>query len=317
MNGSPELFAALAKFQRHATNVHKKEKAVVPTKSGGSFTYSYADIAGVIESIREPLAACGLCYTQMLTHIDGRPALMTALAHESGANIGETVPFSGDLSDPQKFGGIVTYYRRYALLSILGLATDDDDAQSASPPQPSGHAQRAYQAQRESHQSTTSARPEPSQRAEGEMDWSDLWAKVLRPKGIMSAQRLTELIGGYESLSAAQVSAKVNALGDIPKWTPPSDIGDGFEVVEMNPPRSPSRPQYPASDKQISFIKSLLTKKGMDDKAWPGWAAYALDVDDAPDVDNLSSKQASAVIEQLKEMPDNPGLAAALEASGR
>jgi hypothetical protein len=312
MNGSPELFAALARFQSQMQNIHKDK-----TANTGKFGYRYADIAGVIESIREPLAACGLCYMQVLDEVDGKPALHTILAHESGGYVSGKLPFSGDLSDPQKFGGITTYYRRYALLGILGLATDDDDAQGVSHSPASARPATQAPTPRASPQFGTAPRPEPAQRVEGEMDWSDLWAKVLRPKGIMSAQRLTELIGGYESLSAAQVSAKVNALGDIPKWTPPSDIGDGFEVVEMNPPRSPSRPQYPASDKQISFIKSLLTKKGMDDKAWPGWAAYALDVDDAPDVDNLSSKQASAVIEQLKEMPDNPGLAAALEASGR
>ena len=35
------------------------------------------------------------------------------------------------LSDPQAFGSSITYARRYALLSILGLVTEDDDGQSA------------------------------------------------------------------------------------------------------------------------------------------------------------------------------------------
>jgi hypothetical protein len=301
MNGSPELFAALARFQSQMQNIHKDK-----TANTGKFGYRYADIAGVIESIREPLALQGLCYSQMLTHVDGRPALYTMLAHESGGVIAGIVPFSGDLSDPQKFGGIVTYYRRYALLGILGLATDDDDAQSISHSPASARPAVQNPTPRQSPQFSTAPRPEPSQRVEGEMDWSDLWAKVLRPKGIKSAEQLTALIGDYSPLSAAQVAARVDALGPRPEERLP----DEYEV-------SRPRPQYPASDKQISFIKSLLTKKGMDAKAWPGWAAYALDVDDAPDVDNLSVKQATAVIDQLKEMPDNPGLAAALEASGR
>jgi hypothetical protein len=255
----------------------------------------------VIESIREPLAACGLCYMQVLDEVDGKPALHTILAHEAGGHVSGKLPFSGDLSDPQKFGGITTYYRRYALLGILGLATDDDDAQSISHSPASARPAVQNPTPRQSPQFSTAPRPEPSQRVEGEMDWSDLWAKVLRPKGIMSAERLTELIGDYQSATPNEVAAKVNALNDIPK-RPQDDL---------------PRTQYPASDKQISFIKSLLAKKGMDAKAWPGWAAYALDVDDAPDVDNLSVKQATAVIDQLKEMPDNPGLAAALEASGR
>jgi hypothetical protein len=301
MNGSPELFAALARFQSQMQNIHKDK-----TANTGKFGYRYADIAGVIESIREPLAACGLCYMQVLDEVDGKPALHTILAHEAGGHVSGKLPFSGDLSDPQKFGGITTYYRRYALLGILGLATDDDDAQGVSHSPASARPATQAPTPRASPQFGAAPRPEPSQRVEAEMDWSDLWAKVLRPKGIKSAEQLTALIGDYSPLSAAQVAARVDALGPRPEERLP----DEYEV-------SRPRPQYPASDKQISFIKSLLTKKGMDAKAWPGWAAYALDVDDAPDVDNLSVKQATAVIDQLKEMPDNPGLAAALEASGR
>ncbi len=128
------LFKALCAFQKTMQNVAKTERAQVQSAKG-SFSYTYADIAGVIEAIREPLAAHGLCHLQLVTNIDGQPALTTILGHESGASVEATVPLRGDnLNDPQKFGGIVTYYRRYALLGILGLATEDDDGQLASQP---------------------------------------------------------------------------------------------------------------------------------------------------------------------------------------
>ena len=36
------------------------------------------------------------------------------------------------LSDPQKMGSMITYYRRYTLQSLLGLQAEDDDANAAS-----------------------------------------------------------------------------------------------------------------------------------------------------------------------------------------
>jgi hypothetical protein len=43
---------------------------------------------------------------------------------------------SKDPSDPQKMGGAITYYRRYSLLALLGLAPEDDDGNAASKPAP-------------------------------------------------------------------------------------------------------------------------------------------------------------------------------------
>ena len=38
----------------------------------------------------------------------------------------------GDISDPQKLGGAITYYRAYTLQSLLGLQAEDDDGNTAS-----------------------------------------------------------------------------------------------------------------------------------------------------------------------------------------
>lgn len=37
-----------------------------------------------------------------------------------------------EISDPQKLGSCITYYRRYTLSSLLGLQAEDDDANAAS-----------------------------------------------------------------------------------------------------------------------------------------------------------------------------------------
>jgi hypothetical protein len=50
---------------------------------------------------------------------------------ESEESIMSSIPL-GDISDPQKLGGAITYYRRYTLQSLLGLQAEDDDGNTAS-----------------------------------------------------------------------------------------------------------------------------------------------------------------------------------------
>jgi hypothetical protein len=222
MNGSPELFAALARFQSQMQNIHKDK-----TANTGKFGYRYADIAGVIESIREPLAACGLCYMQVLDEVDGKPALHTILAHESGGYVSGKLPFSGDLSDPQKFGGITTYYRRYALLGILGLATDDDDAQGVSHSPASARPATQAPTPRESPQFGTAPRPEPSQRVEGNAATEkqiDAIRKMLPRKGMdekayegWSMYTLNvDTVIPVPNLTRQQASTVIEALMEMP-----------------------------------------------------------------------------------------------------
>ncbi len=43
------------------------------------------------------------------------------------------------IPDPQKIGAAITYYRRYSLISLLGLQAEDDDGNSAIPKRPSAN----------------------------------------------------------------------------------------------------------------------------------------------------------------------------------
>lgn len=63
----------------------------------------------------------------------GGASLITKIIHESGEFIeGKiTVPCQ-KMNDPQAFGAAMTYGRRYSILSMLGIVTEDDDAQSAT-----------------------------------------------------------------------------------------------------------------------------------------------------------------------------------------
>lgn len=116
------LFKSLAAFQQEVPVIHKGTQG---------FGYSYADLPAIFEKINPILAKHGLGFTQLLQSKDGLSYLVTLVFHiESGENIESQiilpqVTLKG-MNDYQSFGSGVTYFRRYALSSALGLVTDKD-----------------------------------------------------------------------------------------------------------------------------------------------------------------------------------------------
>jgi hypothetical protein len=100
------------------------------TKDGDNpfFSSRYATLNAVIDTVRPLLNKNNLVVTQF----PDDEGLTTILAHTSGQHITAYAKLA-NISDPQKQGSSITYMRRYALSSILGLTTeDDDDAQAAT-----------------------------------------------------------------------------------------------------------------------------------------------------------------------------------------
>lgn len=116
-----ELAKALHAFQKDAPPIHLDAK-------NPHFGSKFASLAGVIAAVRPVLNEHGLVYSQFPTNLNGAPALRTALMHaESGEEIADVMPLILPKSDPQGYGSALTYARRYALLSVLGLVGDEDD----------------------------------------------------------------------------------------------------------------------------------------------------------------------------------------------
>jgi hypothetical protein len=120
-----KLSASLTKFQSEMQSV--KKGSVNPF-----YKSTYADLASIIEAIREPLATNGLAFSQFPS---GQNGLTTILMHESGEYIEETMICTPVDSKPQSLGSAITYARRYALGAVLGISTEeDDDGNQASTP---------------------------------------------------------------------------------------------------------------------------------------------------------------------------------------
>ena len=121
------LVGALAQM----TGVTKGRKA-----DAGKYSYAYANLEDVVALSRPILAEHGLTAVQALHHDDDRLAITTTIVHESGEAVafGPVAFHAG--RDAQEAGSAITYFRRYALLSALGLAAEDDDGAAASRPAP-------------------------------------------------------------------------------------------------------------------------------------------------------------------------------------
>jgi len=124
-----EIAAALAKAQGVMRAPGKNKTANVPLKDGRSYSYNYADLADVIDAIREPFAANGLSHIQIpvLTPVDGSAGVITRIMHTSGQWVESTLMLPVNDGKPQTLGSAITYARRYALAPMAGIASEDDE----------------------------------------------------------------------------------------------------------------------------------------------------------------------------------------------
>ena len=104
------------------------------------FKSSYADLTSVIKVIKQPFANHGLSFVQLPVTSDGGKGVgvSTMLMHNSGQWIQSEYLLPMDKITPQGAGSAITYARRYALQSLVGIPAVDDDSEMAmyrnSPP---------------------------------------------------------------------------------------------------------------------------------------------------------------------------------------
>jgi hypothetical protein len=127
MTAADGIAAALARAQARFTTITKDR-----TANAGKYGYSYADIADVLASVRPVLAAEGIAIVQPVEVTDNGMVLVTRLLCGSEAIESRmALPIEGEA--PQQVGSLMTYYRRYALCALVGVApeNEDDDGQAA------------------------------------------------------------------------------------------------------------------------------------------------------------------------------------------
>lgn len=138
------LAEALVAFQAEAPRFNKNKVAKVQTKTGGSYTYKYADLGDILPVVGPLLAKHGLSWSSRPGRgEDGELVLRYRLLHASGEADQDEMPLGVDRNcRPQELGSAITYARRYAITAQLNLTTDEDDDGRAAhdadrPPAPS------------------------------------------------------------------------------------------------------------------------------------------------------------------------------------
>jgi hypothetical protein len=126
------LAAALAKAQAELVNPEKSLTATIRSEGRGRTdqTFRYAPLSSGLDIVRKTLGQHEIATVQT-TAIDqtaGVVNLTTVLAHASGEWIASDWPVCAiaETATPRRMGAALTYARRYALFTLVGIAGEDD-----------------------------------------------------------------------------------------------------------------------------------------------------------------------------------------------
>lgn len=122
-----ELFTALSLAQGDGMAALKSTTGQV-----GQQKTRYADLAACWDACRAPLAKHGLSVVQVTGAEGSKVTVRTILGHKSGQWIDAELSMVSQSGTPQALGSAITYARRYALCSMVGIAPEDDDGAAAS-----------------------------------------------------------------------------------------------------------------------------------------------------------------------------------------
>lgn len=112
--------------------IQKEIQPIEKTETNPFFKSKYFDVNGVIAALRPILNKHGVVVIQPMTEWGDHMAINTiAIDADTGEEI-KGVTILPDISDPQKAGAMITYFRRYALQSFFLLEAEDDDGNTAS-----------------------------------------------------------------------------------------------------------------------------------------------------------------------------------------
>jgi hypothetical protein len=126
------IAGALAKAQAEIANPEKSLTATIhsPFPREANRSFRYASLSAGLDLVRKSLGRHEIATVQT-TSIDvaaGLIRLTTTLAHSSGEWVSSDWPVCpvAETSAPHRMGAALTYARRYALFTLVGIAGEDD-----------------------------------------------------------------------------------------------------------------------------------------------------------------------------------------------
>jgi ERF superfamily len=125
-----QLAAALAKAQGELVNPEKSLVATIKSEGAAEQTFRYAPLSSGLDIVRKTLGQQGIAVIQTTSTDPAAGVIMltTMLAHASGEWIASDWPVCpiAETAVPHRMGAALTYARRYALFTLVGIAGEDD-----------------------------------------------------------------------------------------------------------------------------------------------------------------------------------------------
>jgi ERF superfamily len=125
-----KLATALAKAQGELVNPEKSLVATLEPEGAARQTFRYAPLSSGLEIVRKTLGHHEIALVQTTsTDPNGETiTLTTMLVHASGEWIASDWPVCAvsETATPRRMGAALTYARRYALFTLVGIAGEDD-----------------------------------------------------------------------------------------------------------------------------------------------------------------------------------------------
>ena len=126
-----EIATALSKAQTELKNPTKSKTVKVTTKSGGQYSYQYAELSDILDQIKPVLEKNGLAVIQGSHAGTTGMVVETMITHTSGEWIASELELNyesgGRMNSAQEMASAITYGRRYLLSAMLNIAADADD----------------------------------------------------------------------------------------------------------------------------------------------------------------------------------------------
>lgn len=218
-----KVFAAFVAAQAQMPAVKRTKTVKVKTRTGNNYTFKYAPLDEVIDTVKQVYAEHKLSVTQIL---DG-DNIVTLVTHASGqyfggeVNIGKYLTKTVDtvidgqktkIEEPvsaQEAGSAYTYFKRYAYGSINNLALEDDDdgnlasgndAEEVGPPRSTPPKPAAKPPTKKPDPKPAAKAPKEEEKAiepevSEEAPWDEEWDEVYETK-------LKETLSKYDSVQS-------------------------------------------------------------------------------------------------------------------
>jgi ERF superfamily len=256
------IAAALAKAQAELTNPEKSLVATIrsPFQREGDRSFRYAPLSSGLDIVRKGLGRNEIATIQTTT-IDkdaGLLRLTTVLAHSSGEWISSEWPVCAiaDMASAQRMGAALTYARRYALFTLVGIAGEDDlDAPDLDATSKTG----SVEPPRSNHRSPSTGHGAAA--ARGAKPLGGFARPILAPEqSAILRERLLDQLAAIRSADEAAIWAQrnlpaKNTLTAIDAKIVEERFQDRLSTISdgQAPDGTPDRPLLAVPDKNLVF----------------------------------------------------------------